>query len=247
MKAVITLPQFLRRKSSIFKHFPQLDHVTYCGVSNEKALVFSTVEGSRTGTMLLIPFIRQDESELWESCKDLFLNIFTSIEPTLHGIFRFDLLSIEMSDKLAAFQWKEFAKGMQDLTREIPLGESRFVQYCSILGVLRKHAYEDFGKIAFSPHLKVLQNTNDIAQDLGPIIREQQSEASSMAIYRIILYDLSRQELYSNCNPELPTQLQHTCLKLDSTLPSGIGEIFLIDNQGIHNIFQRKQLEMDFF
>ncbi len=247
MKTVIALPQFLRKRSSIFKFFPQFDKVIYCGLSREKTNMFLTIEGSRESKMLIASFIRQDEAELWGACQELFKDILTSIEPALHGIFHFELLSVEMSQKLEAFQWKEFAKGMTDLSREIPTGETRFVQYCSILGVLTKHADEDYGKISFKPHVNIFYNEPaEIAQDLERMVKEQLSDTSFKGRCRLIFYDLSRQPLYSSQNFEQSVQLQRLSRRLDANRSSTINEIAIIDTTGLHELFKQSQLEMDF-
>ena len=126
MNNIIQFPKFLRKTSPVFQHFPQFDEVHYTGPLNGKIMVFSTQEGSHKGEVLMMSLIRKDEAELWQAFRGLIMDILSSIEPKLVGIFRFQLLSIAMAEDLEKFQWKEFSQGIRDLSREIPVGESRF-------------------------------------------------------------------------------------------------------------------------
>lgn len=248
MKSIIQLPKFLRKSSPVFKHFPQLDEVHFCATSNEKIMTFSTLEQSHKGEMLMMSLIRKDEAELWQACRGLITDILYSIEPHMVGIFRFQLISIAMSEDMEKFQWKEFAQGMRDLGREIPVGQSRFVQYCSLLGVLTKHALEDESRINFDPHVKVLdENPEELDAALERLIKLDRKDASFTGARKLVFYDLSRQPLYDHLNQQQSQRLQKLSRKMDSLPATSLSEVFIIDQKGCHSLFAKSQMEMELF
>jgi hypothetical protein len=245
---IIQFPKFLRKSSPVFKHFLQFDEVHYGGPLNGKIMVFSTQEQSQKGEMLMMSLIRKDEAELWQAFRGLIMDILASIEPKLVGIFRFQLISIAMSEDLEKFQWKEFSQGMRDLAREIPVGESRFVQYCSLLGVLTKHAYEDEGRIQFDSHVQILdEEPEDLDAPLERLIKLDRKGAALSGKRKFVFYDLSRRPLYDPQNSTQGQRLQKLSRKLDTVDSTSLSEVFVIDHNGCHSLFAKSQMEMELF
>jgi len=245
MNSKIVLPKFVRKSSPVFKHFLPLDQVTYQKVLSNKIIAFSTLEKKQQGEMLMISMIRQDEAELWKSCQELLGNIFNSIEPKLRGFFRFELLSVEMAEDWDDFQWGEFSKGMVELAHELSIGESQFAQYCSVFGIFTKHAYEDFGKISFNPHVKIFDKDSDqLDTTLSSLIRESQREQGFQGRNQLIFYDLSRQPLYDRQNLSQQLRIDKMGQKLDSNLGTSVTEVYIIDKNGLHQLFQKSQMEL---
>ncbi len=245
MNSRIVLPKFVRKSSPVFKHFPQLDQVNYHGVLQDKIIAFDTCQQDQEGKLLMASIIRQEEAELWSSFQELLSNIFTSIEHKLRGFFRFELLSVEMSEDWDRFQWKEFSKGMIDLAHELSIGESQFAQYCSVFGIFTKHAYEDFGKISFNPHAKVFdKGAEQLDVLLLRLIRESQREQDFRGMNRLIFYDLSRVPLYDQQNQQQMTRIDKMGQKLDANSGTSLTEIHIIDKNGRHQLFQKSQLEL---
>ncbi|MCK5580132.1 MAG: hypothetical protein KAJ18_02550 [Candidatus Omnitrophica bacterium] len=244
----LIFPRFLRKSSPVFKHFLQLDEVFYCGLLNNKIIAFDTGKQSQAGKVFMASIIREEEAELWNSFQGLIANIFASVEPKLHGFFCFELLSVEMSEEFDSFQWNEFSAGITDLARQINAGESKFVQYCSLLGVLTKHAYEDYGKISFSPHVKVVDNNpEELNVSLEPLIKENQRSESLRGTHQLIFYDLSRRPLYNAQNKSQAEQLQKISRKLEHNSRTTITEVYIVDKDGLHPLFQKSQLELELF
>lgn len=248
MTKSIAIPQFIRKSSAVFKHFSSLNEVHFCGTLNGKIIVFKTQEGAQKGEMLMMSLIRQDEAELWQACRELIVDILFSIEPQITGLYRFELLSIAMSEDLEKFQWKEFAQGMRDLAREIPVGQSRFVQYCSLLGVLSRHGDEDAGKVLFDPHVQILdQKPQELDVPLERLLKLDRKDASLSGKRQFVFYDLSRSPLYDRQNSEQSGRLQKLSRKMDALLSTSLSEVFVIDKNGCHSLFARSQLEMELF
>lgn len=242
------MPSFLRKRSPIFKYFPQFEKVDFCGLSKDKIITFQTEESGQKGILLLHSIIRQDEVEIWKGCQELITNILTNIETKLNGIFRFELLSIAMSEDFEKFQWTEFSKGMLELAKKLSIGETQFVQYCSILGTLTKYAYEDFGKITFNPHVKMFdQEPEDIDHILENMIKEIQKDNAFSGHRQVIFYDLSQRPMYNSNNQLQIKNLQKMSRKLDNNPKTTLDSIILIDGNGSHDLFQKSQLEMDLF
>ncbi|VAX38177.1 hypothetical protein MNBD_UNCLBAC01-597 [hydrothermal vent metagenome] len=245
MSLSIVLPKFIRKSSPVFKHFLSLDEVVCRGVFNEKIIVFDVKEQNQSGKMLMMSIIRQDEIELWKSAQELLNNIFTSIEQKLQGIFRFELLSIAMNEDWKSFQWGEFSKGICDLAHELSIGESQFVQYCSIFGILTKHAYEDFGKITFNPQVRTFDRApENLDASLMRLIRESQREQGFKGRSQLIFYDLSREPLYDTQNVKQAAQLSKMDKKLNANAETVLTEVYVIDKNGLHRLFQKMQMEL---
>lgn len=249
MKPIISVPKFLRKSSPVFKHFPQLDEVNYTGSSlGEKIMMFQTMEGGQKGELSMMSIIRKEESELWQACRGLIVDILTSIEPRMVGIFKFQLLSIAMSEDMERFQWKEFSDGMRELGREIPIGQSRFVQYCSMLGVLTKHAIEDEARIMFDPHVQVLEREpEELDSALEKLIKLDRKDATLSGKCRLVFYDLSKNPLYNRSHEEQGRRLQRLSRKMDAFPSTSLNEVFIIDNNGCHSLFVKSQMEMELF
>ena len=245
MKSKIILPKFVRKSSPVFKHFLQLDQVTYHGALTDKIIVFETLEKETSGKMFMVNIVRQDEAELWKSCQELLVNIFQSIEVKLQGIFRFEMLSVEMSEDWDNFLWREFSKGMLDLARELSIGESQFAQYCSIFGVLTKHADEDFGKIGFNPQVKIFDDESErLDVLLARLIRESQRDQDFTGNKHLVFYDLSREPLYDLQNQQQRMRIEAMGKKLDADSGMLLTEVCIVDNKGIHPLFQKSQMEL---
>lgn len=248
MKKIIDFPKFLRKSSPVFKHFLQFDEVFYTGTFGEKIMMFAVKEQTHKGEMFMMSLIRKDEAELWQAFRELIVNILTSIEPKIVGIFRFQLISVAMAEDLEKFQWKEFSQGMRDLAREIPVGESRFVQYCSLLGVLTKLAYEDEGRIQFDPHVQILeQEPEELDVPLERMIKLDRKDATLGGKRRFVFYDLSRHPLYDRQNQPQSARLQKLGRKLDMIPSNSLSEIFIVDQNGCHTLFAKSQMEMELF
>lgn len=244
----ISFPKFLRKSSPVFKHFPTLDEVHYLGPLREKIMAFSTLEQSQKGEVLMMSIIRKDEAELWQAFRGLIIDILASIEPKLVGIFRFQLISIAMSEDLEKFQWKEFSQGMTDLAREMPVGESRFVQYCSLLGVLTKHIVEDECRIQFDSHAQILdQEPEELDTALEKMLKLDRKDAALSGKRHLVFYDLSRRPLYDRQNTMQGQRLTKLSRKMDTQSSTSLSEMFIVDQNGCHSLFAKSQMEMELF
>lgn len=247
-KDLIVLPQFLRRSSAVFKYFPELKEVTYSGMLNGKVISFSTKDASKKRRMLMISIIRRHESDLWESYKGFILDLLTMIEPKINGIFRFELLSMHMTENMENFQRTEFVKGMTDLAHGLTIGKAQFVQYCSMLGILSKYAIEDFGKIHFTPQVQILdQEPEDLYIPLERLIKASEADQSSADLKQLIFYDLSRHPLYDPHNSEQAQALAKMSEKFDRNLSTTMTEVAVIDENGLHPLFKKSQFELELF
>lgn len=248
MIKTIAIPKFIRKSSPVFAHFPRLDEVEFAGALNEKIMAFKAREGSTNSEMLMMSIIRKDEAELWQACRGLIIDILASIEPRMVGIFKFQLLSIAMSEDMQKFQWKEFSEGMRELAREIPIGQSRFVQYCSLLGVLSKLALEDEARILFDPHVQVLDiEAEELDVALEKLLKYDRNDASLSGKRQLVFYDLSRQPLLNRANALQASRLQKLNRKLDAGGSVSLCEIAVIDKNGCHGLFTKSQMELELF
>lgn len=248
MTPTIVIPKFIRKSSAVFKHFPTFDDVHFEGTLNSKIMVFKTQEVARKGELLMMSLIRKDEVELWQACRGLIIDILASIEPKMTGVYRFQLLSIAMSENMEKFQWKEFAQGMRDLAREIPLGGAKFVQYCSLLGVLSKHHDEDDGKVLFDPHVQVLEEEpEEMDIPLGRMLKLDRKDAALSGKRNFIFYDLSRTPLLDRQNQLQCSRLQKLSRKMDALISTSLSEMSVIDKNGCHSLFAKSQMEMELF
>lgn len=248
MKLTLELPKFLRKSSSVFQYFSNLDTVVFQGAYQGKVMVFSTLEQSQKGKLFMMSIIRREEMELWQSFRGLIEDIFSSLESKLVGIFRFELISLAMSEDLQKFQWKEFSCGMSDLAKEIPVGGSRFVQYCSLLGVLTKLAYEEEGRIQFDPHVQIIdREPQELDVVLEKLIAFDRNEAAFSGKRRFVFYDLSRRSLYNPNHLDQSRRLQNLNKKLDAFETSSFNEIVIVDGNGRHTLFVKSQMELELF
>jgi hypothetical protein len=248
MNNFITIPKFLRKSSPVFKHFLDIEDVSYDGMINEKIISLSIKEKDRKGRILMISMIHQDEAESWEAFRELISGLLTDVEAKLHGIFRFELLSIHMTENLEKFQRVEFLQGMTQLAHNMSVGKPQFVQYCSILGVLTKHAMEDFGKINFKPQVQVLDyKPEELDIPLERLMKAGQMEKTFTGMNRLIYYDLSRRPLYDPQNKQQAEAIIRMGRKFDRDLSTALTEVAVIDQNGLHPLFQKSQFEMELF
>ncbi len=241
----LVLPKFIRKSSPVFKHFLSLESVTYRGIGQDKTVTFDTLKQNQSGKLLMVNIIRKEESELWKSCQELLGTIFNAIESKIRGIFHFEILSVAMNEDWDNFLWREFSKGMTELAHELSVGKSQFVQYCSIFGVLTKYADEDFGKIGFHPQVKIFdKEAEELDGLLLRLIRESQRSQDFKGMKQLVFYDLSRVPLYNVDNQKQRLRLDKMGKKLDADAGTLLTEIFIVDNTGLHPLFQKSQLEL---
>lgn len=248
MQKIMPLPSFLRKRLPLFQYAPSFDKVDFCGLSKERIFTFQTEENGEKGKLFFRSFIRKEESDIWKGCQELVGSILLQIEPKISGILRFELISIEMSEDFEKFQWHEFAQGMTDLSKKLGLGETQFVQYCSLFGTLTKHAYEDFGKITFTPLVSIFdREPAELSSVLERMIRELQKDDALSGRRQLIFYDLSRTPMYNPQNALQMKALKKMSDKIDNDPSTTLDEVGVIDSNGYHRIFIKSQLEMDLF
>ncbi|MEW5895829.1 MAG: hypothetical protein AB1650_08785 [Candidatus Omnitrophota bacterium] len=248
MSELIVIPKFLRKSSPVFKYFMDIDDLAYDGISGDGIISFTTNEKSRKGKILMISMIQKQEAEIWQAYQELMADLLAAVEVKLHGIYRFELLSMHMDEKMEKFQRDEFLKGMTELALGMAAGKPQFVQYCSILGILTKHEIEDYGKISFRPRMQILDyKAEELDIPLERLIKANQTNQAFSGVKRLIFYDLSRQPLYDCQNEQQSGALARLGRKFDRDLSTTLTEVAIIDRNGQHTFFQKSQMEFELF
>lgn len=214
----------------LFSSFADITTLDFQGILKDKVLVF-TCHGAQVmiDEVLVITSIRETEKSFWQSCQDLLKDCFAEAQLQIRGKYTFQLISCEIQQGLGSFQWRELSQLLVNHSRKLAVGETRFIQYCSLFGLLTQQAPGEWGKLVLQ-HPVIVFKKEEYQLDLFikrmlKLRQERQTRA------RVIFYDLSRTSILNPNNHDQQTRLQRMLQRDPSS-----SEVFVVHQSGCSDL-----------
>lgn len=220
--------------SNLFAHLPLFDDIFYEGMAEGKVRKFKAVREDQPCRILALNVIRKDEDVIWHALEDLLTRSVAQAAFGVHGIYTFDLLTIDIHNEVKTFNPNELTEVIINHSRKLSPGQVRLVKYSSVYGLLQKMVHEDWGKIVFKATMEVFSDKPVFLDLLVKRLIKDFEFSHDPGI--LLLNDLSQQPLF-----DLKDALQQERLKklLDAQIPKSIDfppEVYIQDKNGVREL-----------
>ena len=146
------------QNSNLFVHMPIFDEIFYLGHLEGKVRKYRAVHEDQPCSILALNIIRKDEDVLWHAVSDFVKCSVSTAAMGVHGVYVFDLLTIDIHKEIHNFKQNEFATLIMNTARVLKPGEQRLVKYSTAYGLLQKMIHEDWGKITLKSSVDVYKD-----------------------------------------------------------------------------------------
>ncbi len=228
------LMDFGFQKSNLFEYMPLFDEISYIGVNEDKVREYRALRESQACELFTLSFIRQDEKILWEAVEDFLKRSTINATSSVHGVYTFDLLTVDIHREMKTFKHDELAAVIVNNAVKLSPEETRMIKYSSVYALLQKAVSEDWGKIIFKSSMVVFKDKPDFLDILiKQFLREFQLPHNPVVL---LLHDLSQNPVFDPRN-----QMQQARLKkvINDLIPNSvefIPEVYIQDKNGAREL-----------
>lgn len=203
------------------------ENCEYAGEPSPGILKYRLSKAETQAVLLVATVIRKEEDLVWKSCHELLDRTLKTSVQSMQGFFGFQLLTLELGDKIRSFQWENFRQYIVNLARPMGVGEEKLVQYTSLFGILKKRVAEMYGKMDYQSAIKIY--SKEPAQ-LDLLVKKILKEGESQNPIGVI-HDLSLEPIFRFGDEEQTSRLQKLLekIKAGGTLP----EFYILDGRGV--------------
>jgi hypothetical protein len=198
----------------------------YLGERNDGILAYQLSRPGLQQVLLTATIIRREESLVWKSCNEMLDRTLKNAAESLQGFFGFELLALELGDRIRSFQWGNFRQYVVNQARAMSVGDLKLVQYTGMFGLFKKRVAETYGKMDYQHHVKVFLKE---PAELDLMVKKLLKEAGvSPAI--CVIQDLSTDALFKFGDEHQTPRLQKLLQK--SKAAGNLPEIYILDRRG---------------
>lgn len=211
---------------------PAFEEITFAGEVESKIF---RCEGRKSANEVSHPIltamiIRSDEDFIWTSFSELFTRAVKAAAEKMRGFYGFTLLSLDLSNRIEAFDASAFAVWLQNHGRKLAVGDSTVIPFGACCGILKKRMEESWGKIDVTFPLQVFRKDPSELDTLVKKLLKLCPVTGEGAI--LVISDLSRIPLFQ-FGEEVQTERLKSCLlKGKAALGERFPEIYLCDRNG---------------
>jgi hypothetical protein len=236
----LNLIDFGFQNSNLFQHMPLFDEITYLGVNEEKVRQYKAIREDQACKLLALNFIRKDEEILWGAIEDLLKRSTTNAVSSVHGLYSFDLLTIDIHKELKTYKHAELSTLIVNTAIKLPLAGIKMVKYSSVYAFMRKQTQEDWGKIVFKSAVHVFNDKPEYLDLLiKKILKDFQFPADPVIL---LLNDLSLNPVFGLNNQTQQSRLQKVMQDLIPTSIEFIPEVYIQDKSGARELLSGSRL-----
>ena len=134
----MNLIDFGFQNSNLFQHMPLFDKISYAGHNEEKVRQYKAIREDQACNLLALNFIRSDELILWEAVEDFVKRSTLDATSSVHGVYIFDLLTIDIHKEIKTFKHAEFTSVIINTASKLAPGEIKMIKYSSAYALIRK-------------------------------------------------------------------------------------------------------------
>lgn len=234
------LMSFGFQKSNLFEHMPLFDEITYIGVNEEKVRQYKAIREGQACELLALSFIRQDEKVLWDAVEDFLNRSVINAASCVHGIYTFDLLTVDIHRELKTFNHAELTSVIVNNAVRLTSAGVRMVKYSSVYALLYKAVSEDWGKINFKSTMTVFKDQPDYLDlMIKLLLRDFQLPHNPVVL---LLHDLSQNPVF---DPQNEMQQQRLRKVITGLIPNSIEfipEVYIQDKNGARELLSGSML-----
>jgi len=236
----MNLIDFGFQNSNLFQHMPLFDEIVYIGHNEKKVRQYKVVREDQSCNLLALNFIRKDELILWDAVEDFLKRSTTNAASNVHGVYTFDLLTIDIHKEIKTFKHTEFSTVIMNAARSLAPGGIKMVKYSSAYALIHKTITEDWGKIVFKTAVDVFKDKPDY---LDLLIKQLLKDFIFPRVPVILLLnDLSQNPIFDFQNETQQTRIKKVITDLIPNSIEFIPEVYIQDKFGARELFPGAQL-----
>jgi len=230
----MNLMDFGFQHSNLFEHMPIFDEITYLGHREGKVRQYKATREDQECHVLSLNFIKKDEKILWEAVEDFIKRSTINSSTALHGVYVFDLLTIDIHKEIKTFNHNELTTMIINVARHLAPGQTKMIKYSSSFGILRKLIHEDWGKITFKTSVEVFKDKPEYLDLLiKSLLKDFQFPRNPVIL---LLNDLSQDPIFDDKNENQQVRLKKRMEKLIPTSIDFIPEVYVTDNKSTREL-----------
>lgn len=229
------------QRSNLFEHMPLFDEITYEGLTEEKVRRYRAVREGQPCTILALSFIRKDEAMLWDAVEDLLKRSTLNATPSVHGIFAFDLLTVDIHREIKTFRHSELSSVIVNTASRMTAGKVMMVKYSTVYALFHQKTVEDWGKIVFKSSVEVFKDKPEYLDILiKRLLKDFQFPHDPVIL---LMHDLSQNPVFDPRNAVQQERLKKVMADLIPTSVEFIPEVYIQDKNGARELLSGSTLE----
>jgi len=209
---------------------PLFDEISYTGHNEEKVRQYTAVREDQSCSLLALNFIRNDEKILWDAVEDFVKRSTIEAASRVHGVYIFDLLTIDIHKEIKTFKHAEFTAVIVNTAGTLAPGQVKMVKYSSAYALLHKTVAADWGKIAFKTAVNVFKDKPDYVDLLIKQLLKDHTFSHDPVI--LLLNDLSQNPVFDLQNRMQQERIKKVLARLIPDSMEFIPEVYLQDKNG---------------
>jgi hypothetical protein len=226
--------------SSLFRHMPRFDEITYSGFNEGKVRQYKAVREDQACDFLALNFIRNDETLLWDAVEDFVKRSIINAASCVRGFHIFDLLTIDIHNEIKTFKHSEFTAVIINEAAKLAPEEIAMVKYSSAYALIRKTVAADWGKITFKSAVDVFKDKPDYLDILIKQLLKDYVFSHDPVI--LLLNDLSQNPVFDFQNETQQARIKKVIADLIPNSIDFIPEVYIQDKNGVRELLSGSKL-----
>jgi len=230
----MNLIDFGFQNSNLFQHMPLFDEISYVGHNEEKVRRYKAVREDQACILLALNFIRYDEKILWDAIEDFLKRSTVNAVSGVHGVYIFDLLTIDIHKEIKAFKHAELSGVIVNTAGKMAPGETTMIKYSSVYALIKKTLAEDWGKITFKTAVDVFKDKPEYVDLLIKQLLKNYTFSHDPVI--LLLNDLSQNPIFDPRNETQQARIKKVIANLIPDSVEFIPEVYIQDKNGAREL-----------
>jgi hypothetical protein len=219
---------------------PLFDEISYVGHNEDKVRQYQAIREGQSCDILALNFIRSDEKILWDAVEDFVKRSTINAVSSVHGVYIFDLLTIDIHKEIKTFKHAEFTTVIINTAAKLAPGQMKMIKYSSAYALIHKTLAEDWGKITFKTAVNVFKDKPDYLDLLiKQLLRDYMFPHDPVIL---LLNDLSQNPVFDLQNRMQQARLKKTMNDLIPTSMEFIPEVYIQDKNGARELLSGSKL-----
>jgi len=236
----MNLIDFGFQNSNLFQHMPLFDEISYVGHNEEKVRQYKAFHEGQACNLLALNFIRNDEEILWEAVEDFLKRSTINAADSVHGVYIFDLLTIDIHKEIKTFKHAELSAVIVNTASKLAPGGIRMIKYSSAYALIQKTVASDWGKITFKTAVDVFKDKPDFLDLLIKQLLKDFIFPRDPVI--LLLNDLSLNPIFDLQNETQQARIKKVIANLIPNSIEFIPEVYIQDKNGARELLSGSKL-----
>lgn len=228
------------QNSNLFARMPLFDEILYVGHDQEKVRHYKAIREGQSCDFLALNFIRDDEKILWEAVEDFVKRSTINATSSVHGVYIFDLLTIDIHKEIKTFKHSEFSSVIINVASRLAPGQIRMARYSSAYALIQKTVDADWGKITFKTAVNVFKDKPEYFDLLIKQLLEGYIFPHDPVI--LLLNDLSQNPVFDLENKKQQERIKSVIASLIPNSIEFIPEVYIQDKNGARELLSGSEI-----